>query len=161
MSIANVVPVYLDNTSGWKPNQVNEINKIARNLRTAFESKAIQHTKDKPQIEKFTISKYNRVLNLNDYRYNDTFSINFILDPAGFEVNGEYPLLELSSYPSSFNYEGSNDDEAPYKLLSSLGTISIKKINSSPYFIIKVKDTWPTDEQHNKLKYSCYIGGRI
>ena len=69
MGIANVVPVYLDKKSGWNESQVNEINKIARNLRFAFEQKARQKTKDKPQIEKFTVSKYARVLNLNDYLY--------------------------------------------------------------------------------------------
>lgn len=161
MGIANVVPVYLDKKSGWNESQVNEINKIARNLRFAFEQKARQKTKDKPQIEKFTVSKYARVLNLNDYLYNNYFSINFILDPAGFEAGITYPLLELMTNPSSFSFEGSNDDVSPYKLLTSLGTIKVEFIKDKPHFVIEVKDSWPEDADHKKVKYSVYIGGQL
>lgn len=159
MGLANVIPIFLDYKSGWDKNQVELINKIAKNLRASFESKSKQKTKEKPQVKKFTVSKYNRVLNLSDYFYDNKFSINFILDPAGFEVGIKYPLLEIENVPSYFEYEGSNDDEAPYKLLGNLGTITIETINNSPHFVFTPKEEWPEDESHNKLKYNCYIGG--
>lgn len=159
--LAKVIPVYLDEASGWNKQQVSEINKIARNLRFAFEQKAHQKMKEKPKIERLSVSKYARVLNLNDYLYNNYFSINFILDPADFEPGITYPLLELTTNPSSFSFEGSNDDTSPYKLLTSLGTIKVEFVGGKPHFSIEVKDSWPEDADHKKVKYSVYIGGQL
>ena len=162
MGLYNNVPLFLDNNAGFTEAQVEKINLIVRTTRNRFLSQAKQNQLEKPTIEKFVTTKYNRVLNLRDYLYNKNFSVSFILDPAGFEPNISYPLFDFDYNIDYFHFEGSNSDELPAALLSSLGQITIDRTGQRPRMMFeKNSNAWPVDEFGNKVKYSVYISGKI
>lgn len=160
MSIANVVPVFLDNRSDWTPVQVENINIIARTARNYFMSRATQKQLPKPEIERIVKSKWNRVLNLRDYAFQDTFSISFILNTNGLAKDVTSPLFSINKNIKSFQFEGSYSDEVVTQSLSSLGKLSIEILDGEPTFCFTPNtDNFPEDESHNRLNYSVYIGG--
>lgn len=160
MSIANVVPVFLDNRSGWDARQVETINITARTARNYFVSRAKQKQLGKPEIERVINSKWNRVLNLRDYAFQDTFSISFILNTSGLAEGVTSPLFSIGKNIQHFQFEGSYSDEVVTQSLSSLGKLSIEMIDGEPTFCFTPNtDNFPEDEDHNRLNYSVYIGG--
>lgn len=163
MGLSKNTPVFLDASSGFNSKQIKQINLVIRIARRAFEAKAKQNQLSKPDIERLTISKYNRVLNLKDYLYNRNFSISFILNPIGFEEKGEYPLLETDKTVSVISIEGSNSETEVANSLSSLGYLKISNkgsLHNVIYFVCTTSD-WPTDEDGNKVQYSAFISGVI
>lgn len=180
MSLSKVVPVYLDNRSGWNPAQVEQVNIIARTSRNYFLSRAKQEQLGKPDIERVVVSKWNRVLDLKDYAYMGIFSISFILNTDGLAKDVTTPLVSLGKKVKSytlkadgneadtskekkiytFQFEGSYSDEIVPKSLSSLGSITIETVDSEPTFCFTPNtDDFPEDENHNRLQFSVYIGG--
>lgn len=160
MGLSNVVPVFLDNRSGWDKRQTETINITARTARNYFLSKATQKQLPKPEIERIVVSKWNRVLNLRDYAFSDTFSISFILNTSGLEKDVTSPLFSISKTVKSFSFEGSYSDEVVTQSLSSLGKLSIETLDGEPTFCFTPNtDNFPEDENHNRLNYSVYIGG--
>lgn len=160
MGIANVVPVYLDNRSGWSPAQVEQINIIARTSRNYFLSKSKQKQLEKPDIERMVVSKWNRVLDLKDYAYMGIFSISFILNTDGLAKDVTTPLVSLGKNVNAFQFEGSYSDELVVSSLSSLGSLTIETVDSELTFCFTPNtDDFPEDENHNRLQFSVYIGG--
>lgn len=163
MGLANTLPVFLDDFSGFTEQQVDQINIIVRTARRAFESKAKQNQKTEPVIEKISKRKYNRVLDLKDYLYNKSFSMSFILNPVGFVKDGEYPLFETDKQINFININGSNSETKPDKSLSGLGYLKVSYAMPDKPIVLFVctTDEWPEDEQHEKVKYSAFISGTI
>ena len=176
MSLSKVVPVYLDNRSGWSPAQVEQINIIARTSRNYFLSKAKQELLEKPDIERMVVSKWNRVLNLRDYAYMGIFSISFILNTDGLAKDVTSPLVSLGKKVKSyetvedgvsnvktayvFQFEGSYSDEIVPKSLASLGSLTIETVDNEPTFCFTPNtDDFPEDDNHNRLQFSVFIGG--
>ena len=162
MGLYNNIPLFLDNNAGYNETQVEKINLIVRTARNNFISKAKQKQSEKPTIEKFVTTKYNRVLNLRDYIYNKNFSVSFILDPAGFELGNKYTLFEYDYDIDYFHFEGSNSDKVPAALLSNLGSITIDLSGNKPKLVFEKNNApWPVDRYGNMVKYAVYIGGKI
>lgn len=160
MGFSNVTPVFLDDRSGWNHAQVETINITARTARNYFTSRAKQKQLGKPEIERIVNSKWNRVLNLRDYAFQDTFSISFILNTNGLARDVTSPLFSINKNVKSFQFEGSYSDEVVTQSLSSLGKLSIETIDGEPTFCFTPNtDNFPEDESHNRLNYSVYIGG--
>lgn len=159
--ILNNIPLMLDTDSGFNSDQVKQINIIVKNTRNKFISKATQKQKEKPKAIKFVITKYSRVLNLRDFIVNKLFNIHFILDPAGFENNIAYKLFEFDYDVDNFHFEGSNSDLNNVIALSTLGYMYIDTTGIRPTFMFKRNsNTWPTDANNNKIKYSVFIAGK-
>lgn len=162
MGLFNSVPLYLDNQSGYTLQQVTLINTIVRVARRAFEAKAKQVQLTQPKIEKLSAKTYNRVLDLRDYLYNKSFSMNFILNPVGFQKDGEYPLFETDYDITFLQMQGSNSDTKPDKTLGALGYLTISTVSLRPTVMFHCStDDWPTDSGGNKVQYSVYISGVI
>lgn len=162
MGFSNNVPVFLDEGSGWSDKQCEEINKIVLSCRKSFESKAKQKTKEKPSTDKLSITKYNRVLNLSDFYYLDYFSMSFILNPAGMEAGKDYPLIELKQRVKSLSFEGSHSDRLPRDFLSNLGYIYQGVYDNKVTLLFHCNsDDFPEDENHERVQFSVYCGGRI
>ena len=160
MGIANVVPVYLDNRSGWTSAQVEQVNIIARTSRNYFLSKAKQKQLEKPGVERMVVSKWGRILELRDYSCMGIFSISFILNTDGLAKDVTTPLVSLNRNVNAFQFEGSYSDELVVNSLSSLGSLTIETIDSAPTFCFTPNtNDFPEDENHNRLKFSVYIGG--
>lgn len=160
MGLANSVPVFLTLESGWNEKQCKTVNVIARTIRNAFTSKAKQNQKDKPEVVRIVDTKYNRVLNLRDYYYNDYFSMQFILNPAGMAEGISYDLAELKANVSQLEWEGCHSSTNPNKFLSSLGTISVVERDGKHVLQFKCSSNdWPENDG-NRVQFSVYIGGR-
>ena len=163
MGLGKTIPVYLDKRSGFNKNQIDTVNAIARTTRRNFELKATQKQLDKPLVQRFLYKSTNRILDLRDYIYTDTFSISFILDPTGFEVDGRY-LLFTTKYPvKSIFYEGSYDefDVNLNYMFSNMVSLEIDKVSGEYMFYVKVRQNWPVDTHGNKVQYNIFLGGRV
>lgn len=162
MGLAKNVPVFLSE-GYYNKAQVDYINIIVRTIRRAFESRAKQKQKPKPSITHLTFGKYNRVLNLRDYLYNNIFAVSFILNPQGFVDGQSYSLFETSKTIKDFKIEGSNSDDVPAATLSNLGKISLSKNKMSTLisFIPTNMANWPIDSNGNLVSYSVYFSGEI
>lgn len=162
MGLYSNTPVFLTVDSGFDKKQCESINVVVRTARNRFYSKAKQPLQEKPKITKFITSKYARVLNLLDYRYGNNFSISFILNPGGFANGIEYPLFEFDGNVSSFQYQGSHDENVVARTLSNLGSISISDKFDKPTFVFTPSnmENWPKNDEHY-VAYSVYIGGRV
>lgn len=160
MGLANNVPVFLTTESGWNEKQCKTVNVIARTVRNAFTSKAKQNQKDKPEVVRIVEGKFNRVLNLKDYYYNDYFSMQFILNPAGMAEGISYDLAELKANVSQLEWEGCHSSTNPNKFLSSLGTISVTEKDGKHVLQFKCSSNdWP-ESDGSRVQFSVYVGGR-
>ena len=162
MPIANVVPVFLDNSSGFTEKQIEAVNILAKTARNSFVAKAKQEQLPKPEIKNIVKSRYARVLDVKNYLYNKNFSIQFILNPYNMSSGIEYRLFELESKVTRLQFEGSHSSTYPSKLLSSLGTIKYKTVDGKNMIVFEcVSDDWPVDENGRRVQFSTYIGGSI
>lgn len=160
MSLYNNTPYFLDSSSGYNEDQVNFINILVRTLRRKFESKAKQKKADKPIVTKLTLTKYNRVIDLQDYYYLGYFTLSFILNPQGMEKNGVYDLFETNHRIAHIALQGSNSETLPAASLSALGTIQV--IRRADVYVIQFKRNeldWPKNG-NNLVQYSTSIKGR-
>ncbi len=162
MGIANVVPVFLDESSGFTERQTETINILAKTARNSFITKAKQEQLSKPEIKNIVKSRYSRALDVKNYLYNTNFSIQFILNPYGMESGIEYSLFELENKVTRLQFEGSHSSSRPSKLLSSLGTIKYKVKDDKDMIVFEcTSDDWPVDENNHRVQFSVYIGGSI
>lgn len=162
MSIANVVPVFLDDSSGFTEKQIEAVNILAKTARNSFTSKAKQKQLPKPEIKNIVKSRYSRTLDVKNYLYNKSFSIQFILNPYNMSSGIEYSLFELENKVTRLQFEGSHSSTYPSKLLSSLGTIKYKVKDGKDMLVFEcTSDDWPVDENNRRVQFSVYIGGSI
>ena len=162
MSITNVVPVFLDQNSGFNDKQVEAINILAKTARNSFLAKAKQKQLPKPEIKNIVKSRYSRTLDVKNYLYGTNFSIQFILNPYNMSSGIEYSLFELENKVTRLQFEGSHSSTYPSKLLSSLGTIKYKVKDGKDMIVFKcTSDDWPVDENGRRVQFSVYIGGSI
>lgn len=171
MGLYQNTPVFLDYNSGFTPEQVDTINVIVRQTRNRMITIAKQEQEEQPRVSKIVSAKYNRVLDLKDYKYGKHFSISFILNPASFEKGINYPLFEVNDkIISVFDYQnqqnvlcfvqGSNDPDRPYKSLSSLGYCYIDYSSVNPTIYFHLSEDWPAS-QGRKIYYSVFISGDL
>lgn len=162
MGIANVVPVFLDGSSGFTEKQVEAVNILAKTARNSFTSKAKQKQLPKPDIKNIISGRYSRALDVKNYLYDTNFSIQFILNPYGMESGIEYSLFELENKVKSLQFEGSHSSSYPSKMLSSLGTIRYKVKDGKNMIVFEcTSDDWPVDENGRRVQFSVYVGGSI
>lgn len=160
--IANIVPVFLDNGSGFTEKQIEAVNILAKTARNSFIAKAKQEQLPKPEIKNIIRSRYSRALDVKNYLYDTNFSIQFILNPYGMESGIEYSLFELENKVKSLQFEGSHSSSYPSKMLSSLGTIRYKVKDGKDMLVFEcTSDDWPVDENNRRVQFSVYIGGSI
>ena len=162
MSITNVVPVFLDQNSGFNDKQVEAINILAKTARNSFLAKAKQKQLSKPEIKNIVKSRYSRTLDVKNYLYGTNFSIQFILNPYNMSSGIEYSLFELENKVTRLQFEGSHSSTYPSKLLSSLGTIKYKVKDGKDMIVFEcTSDDWPVDENGRRVQFSVYVGGTI
>ena len=162
MSIANVVPVFLDGSSGFTEKQIEAVNILAKTARNSFTSKAKQEQLPKPEIKNIIRSRYSRTLDVKNYLYGTNFSIQFILNPYNMSSGIEYSLFELENKVGRLQFEGSHSSTYPSKLLSSLGTIKYKVKDGKDMIVFEcTSDDWPVDENGRRVQFSVYVGGSI
>ena len=162
MGIANVVPVFLDDSSGFTEKQIEAVNILAKTARNSFTSKAKQKQLPKPEIKNIIRSRYSRTLDVKNYLYGTNFSIQFILNPYNMSSGIEYSLFELENKVTRLQFEGSHSSTYPSKLLSSLGTIKYKVKDGKDMIVFEcTSDDWPVDENNRRVQFSVYIGGSI
>ena len=162
MGLANVVPVFLDGSSGFTDKQVETINILAKTARNSFTSKAKQKQLPKPEIKNIISSRYSRALDVKNYLYDKNFSIQFILNPYGMESGIEYSLFELENKVKTLQFEGSHSSSYPSKMLSSLGVIKYKVKDGKDMIVFEcTSDDWPVDGNNRRVQFSVYIGGSI
>jgi len=160
--IANIVPVFLDNSSGFTEKQVEAINILAKTARNSFVAKAKQEQLPKPEIKNIIRSRYSRTLDVKNYLYGTNFSIQFILNPYNMSSGIEYSLFELENKVTRLQFEGSHSSTYPSKLLSSLGTIKYKVKDGKDMIVFEcTSDDWPVDENNRRVQFSVYVGGSI
>ena len=160
--IANVVPVFLDDSSGFTEKQVEAINILAKTARNSFVAKAKQEQLSKPEIKNIIRSRYSRTLDVKNYLYGTSFSIQFILNPYNMSSGIEYSLFELENKVTRLQFEGSHSSTYPSKLLSSLGTIKYKVRDGRDMIVFEcTSDDWPVDENNRRVQFSVYVGGSI
>lgn len=160
--IANIVPVFLDNGSGFTEKQIEAVNILAKTARNSFIAKAKQEQLPKPEIRNIVKSRYSRALDVKNYLYDTNFSIQFILNPYGMESGIEYNLFELENKIKSLQFEGSHSSTYPSKMLSSLGTIVYKEKDGKSMLVFECEsDDWPIDENNRRVQFSVYVGGSL
>jgi len=160
--IANVVPVFLDDSSGFTEKQIEAVNILAKTARNSFVAKAKQEQLSKPEIKNIVKSRYSRTLDVKNYLYGTSFSIQFILNPYNMSSGIEYSLFELENKVTRLQFEGSHSSTYPSKLLSSLGTIKYKVRDGRDMIVFEcTSDDWPVDENNRRVQFSVYVGGSI
>lgn len=160
--LAKVIPVFLDNGSGFTEKQIEAVNILAKTARNSFVAKAKQEQLPKPEIKNIIKSRYSRALDVKNYLYDTNFSIQFILNPYGMSSGIEYNLFELENKVKSLQFEGSHSSSYPSKMLSSLGTIRYKVKDGKNMIVFEcASDDWPVDENNRRVQFSVYIGGSI
>jgi hypothetical protein len=161
MALANNVPVFLSPDSGYTPEQCNSINILVRTARRSFESKARQIQEDKPVVEKLITRRYGRVLEPKDYLYGKNFSLQFILNPFGFELDGRYALFETKHTIKSIQMQGANSSITVGMTITSLGHLYVGYLNNNQivYFVCDTDD-WPSDHGI-PTQFSVYMNGLI
>lgn len=161
MPLANNVPVFLDDNSGWNHNQVEYVNILVKTTRHKFEAKSKQEKESKPTVTHLVKNKYGRVLDLEDYKYRNYFTLSFILNPTGFVKDGEYSLFDTTYHIQYINMQGSNSPTIMAKSLSALGNLKIvEKGDYRTVVFVKNDEAWPKDSGGNFVQYSVTIGGR-
>jgi len=160
--LANVVPVFLDDSSGFTEKQIEAVNILAKTARNSFVAKAKQEQLSKPEIKNIVKSRYSRTLDVKNYLYGTSFSIQFILNPYNMSSGIEYSLFELENKVTRLQFEGSHSSTYPSKLLSSLGTIKYKVRDGRDMIVFEcTSDDWPVDENNRRVQFSVYVGGSI
>lgn len=161
MPLANNVPVFLDDSSGWNHAQSEYVNILVKTTRHKFEAKAKQEKESKPPVTHLVKNKYGRVLDLEDYKYRNYFTLSFILNPTGFVKDGEYSLFDTTYHIQYINMQGSNSSTVMAKSLSALGNLKIvEKGDYRTVVFVKNDEAWPKDSGGNFVQYSVTIGGR-
>lgn len=161
MPLANNVPVFLDDKTGWNHAQAEYVNILVKTTRRKFESKAKQEKESKPPVTHLVKNKYGRVLDLEDYKYRNYFTLSFILNPSGFVKDGEYSLFDTTYNIQYINLQGSNSPTVMAKSLSALGNLKIvEKGGYRTVVFVKNGEAWPVDGNGNMVQYSVTIGGR-
>lgn len=161
MPLANNVPVFLDDNSGWNHAQSEYVNILVKTTRHKFEAKAKQEKESKPPVTHLVKNKYGRVLDLEDYKYRNYFTLSFILNPTGFVKDGEYSLFDTAYHIQYINMQGSNSPTVMAKSLSALGNLKIvEKGDYRTVVFVKNDEAWPKNSGGNFVQYSVTIGGR-
>lgn len=161
MPLANNVPVFLDDRAGWNHAQAEYVNILVKTTRRKFESKAKQEKESKPPVTHLVKNKYGRVLDLEDYKYRNYFTLSFILNPTGFVKDGEYSLFDTTYHIQYINMQGSFSPTDAVKSLSALGNLKIvEKGEYRTVVFVKNDEAWPKGADEKFLYYSVTIGGR-
>lgn len=162
MALYNGTPVFLDYNSGWKPEQVDQINLIVRTARRRFEDKAKQKQEDEPLVEKIVSTRYGRALDLLNYKYDNVFSISFIFNVADMVTDGIYHILDLNESIMLQSQFGSSSDTTNPALLTSYGYFFVDEYLGNPAIYFKCEDDdFPVDSDNNRVQFSTFLGGYI